>query len=139
MSDGSSGASTGPCLKIVLIVFGGLILIAVLSVPVTTTTSALRQDPGSQLVFRTTYPKNTTMFLPSYLAAKAQAKGGEVRLRSAQWAGTVGIVFVLGVFDLFFFCRLLRRPRPRTSEPGPDTDGEDLGRGPRSSGLSLFP
>jgi hypothetical protein len=38
-------------------------------------------------------------------------KGGAVELRAVQWAGTMGIVAILGLFDYFIFCRLLRRPR----------------------------
>lgn len=120
-----------PCVRIVLAIFGGLFLIALLSVPVTTSRSAFRQDAGSLLIFRTTYPENSTMFLPSYLAAKAGPKGGEVRLRSAQWFGTMAVIVVLGVFDSFALCRILRRSRRRKDAADSDPDG--------SSGLSLFP
>jgi len=96
MSNGSWPASKGSCAKIVLAVFGGLLLIALLSVPVTTTESSFRQDKGSLLIFRSTYPKNSTMFLPSYLAAKANAKEGTLRLRSAQWLGTMAIILGSG-------------------------------------------
>ena len=58
------------------------------------------------------------MFLPSYLSAKARtAETGDIRLRSAQWVGTLAIVAVLGVFDYFVFCRLLRRKRRIPEEP----------------------
>lgn len=138
MPGGSSAASNGPCAKIVLAVFGGFFLIALLAVPVTTTESSLREDAGSRLIFRTTYPRNSTMFLPSCLAAKAGPKGGEVRVRSAQWLGTMAIILVLGVFDHLVLCRMWRRSGRRGS--GPDRDG---GESPRtrsgSSGISLFP
>ena len=109
---GDPDRNPGPCARIVLAIFGGLFLIALLSVPVTTTTSALRQDPGSRLVFRTTYPKNSRMFLPAYLAARSHKPGG-VRVRSAEWTGTMAVVVILGIFDYFALCRLLRRPRRR--------------------------
>jgi len=128
-----------PCARILLAAFGGFFLLALLAVPVTTSTSELRQDPGSRLVFRTTYPKNSTMFLLSYLAAKSGPRSGEVHVRSTQWLGTMAVIVALGIFDGFVFCRLLRRPRRWTGEPGLSEDGEDAGPRPRSSGLSLFP
>jgi hypothetical protein len=110
----------GPCAKIVAGVFGTLFLIALLAVPVTTTTSRVRQDPGSNMVTRTTYPRKGTMFLPQVLSAGARRDGsGTVRVRSTQWIATMAIVFVLGWFDYGVFCRLLRRPRRPDEEPGP--------------------
>jgi hypothetical protein len=138
MSDGSISASKGPCAKIVLAVFGGFFLIALLSVPVTTTESSLREDAGSRLIFRTTYPKNSTMFLPSYLAAKTGGEGGTVRVRSAQWIGTMAIILVLGIFDHFILCRMWQRSR-RRGRGLRQEDGEEPGTDRRSSGISLFP
>ena len=131
VAPGIGDPDRGRCGRIVLAVFGGLFLIALLSVPVTTSTSEFRQDPGSRLIFRTTYPKNSTMFLPSFLAGRAHpGKAGEVRVRSAQWVGTMAIVAILGVFDHFVFCRLWRRRRRPGGEDEPDR---------RTSDLSLFP
>ncbi len=138
MSNGSWPASKGPCAKIVLAVFGGLLLIALLSVPVTTTESSFRQDKGSLLIFRSTYPKNSTMFLPSYLAAKANAKEGTLRLRSAQWLGTMAIILVLGLFDHLVLCRIWQRSRRSRIRPDGE-DGEGPSTGSRPSGISLFP
>jgi hypothetical protein len=105
-------APPGPCAKAVLAVFGSLFLIALLAVPVTTRSSQLRQDPDSSVVFKTTYPRNATMFLPQYLFKKTAAGSGPaVRLRAAQWVGTMAVVAVLGLFDYVVFCRLLRRRR----------------------------
>ncbi len=109
---GSSKAPAGPCAKAVLAVFGSFFLIALLAVPVTTRSSQLRQDPDSSVVLRTTYTRNATMFLPQYLFKKTPpGNGPAVRLRSAQWVGTMAIIAVLGVFDYVVFCRLLRRNR----------------------------
>jgi len=111
-------ASQGPCAKAILAIFGTFFLIALLSVPVTTRTSQERQDPESHIVVRTSYPRNSTMFLPSYLSAKNRTMGaGDIRLRSAQWLGTMAIIAVLGVFDYFVFCCLLRRRRRNPEEP----------------------
>jgi hypothetical protein len=108
----------GPCAKVVLAVFGSVFLIALLSVPVTTRTSQLRQDPESNVVVRTTYPRHATMFLPQYLSVKAHSReSGDIQVRSAQWVGTMAIVAVLGVFDYFIFCRLLRRKRRPVEKP----------------------
>lgn len=79
------------------------------------------------------------MFLPSYLAAKARAGKGEVRVRSAQWVGTMAVVAVLGVFDSFALCRILRRSRRRKDAVDPDGDDAGPGSNQGSSGLSLFP
>ncbi|MGZ5424780.1 MAG: hypothetical protein ACXW2V_09265, partial [Candidatus Aminicenantales bacterium] len=112
MSAGSFKPSPGPCARLILAVFGSLFLIALLSVPVTTWTSQLRQDPDSRVVFKTTYPRNSTMFLPHCLSLRARAADhGYVHVRSAQWIGTMVIIAVLGVFDYVVFCRLWRRRR----------------------------
>lgn len=112
-----------PCARIVLGLFGGLFLIALLSVPVTTRTARLRQDPASLLILKTTYPRNERLFLPAYLSRRANPeKGREVKLQAAQWLGTMGIVAVLGLADFFIICRLLRRPRRSVPPPG----GTDL-------------
>jgi len=106
----------GPCARIVAAVFGLLFVIALLAVPVTTTTSRLNQEKGSNIITRTSYPRKATMFLPSYLSARAHPRpGGSVDLLLAQWVATMAIVAGLGVFDYFVFCRLLRR-RPRPEE-----------------------
>ena len=105
-------ALPGPCAKVILAVFGTMFLIALLSVPVTTKSFQLRQDPESNIVTRMTYPRNSTMFLPGYLSAKARSReAGDVRVRSTQWVAAMAIVLVLGVFDYVIFCRLLRRRR----------------------------
>jgi hypothetical protein len=117
----------GPCAKAVLAVFGSFFLIALLSVPVTTTTSRIRQDEGSNIVVRTTYPRNSTMFLPRYLALRTKPpEGTTIRARSTQWIATMAIVLVLGILDHFVFCRLLRRrPQPGAElEPEPKPGGE---------------
>lgn len=112
MSAAAGRSPSGPCAKAVLTFFGSLFLIALLAVPVTTRTSQVRQDKSSNLVFRTTYPRKTTMFLPSYLAARSHSKdAAAVRVRSAQWIGTMAIIAVLGVFDYVVFCRLWKRRR----------------------------
>jgi hypothetical protein len=125
--------SPRPCAKAVLAFFGSLFLIALLAVPVTTRTAQLRRDSSSSIVFKTTYPRKETMFLPSYLAARSHSKNAAaVKVRSAQWTGTMAIIAVLGVFDYVVFCRLLRRRRtgPSAGDDGPDD---------RSAGTSLFP
>jgi hypothetical protein len=101
-----------PCAKVVAAVFGALFLIALLAVPVTTTTSRLRQDQGSNIVTRTTYPRKATVFLPQYLSMRAHPRQGRtVELRATQWTATMGIIAILGIFDYFVFCRVLRRVR----------------------------
>jgi hypothetical protein len=116
----------GPCAKAVLSVFGSFFLIALLSVPVTTTTSRTQQDEGSNLVVRTTYPREATMFLPSYLSMRAHPPAGTaVRLRPTPWVAAMAIVVVLGLVDYVFFCRLLRWGRRQAQEPEPDA-GEPL-------------
>jgi hypothetical protein len=118
MSEGSIRPSPGSCAKVVLAVFGTLFLIALLAVPVTIKTSQLRQDKESNIVVRTIYPRNSTMFLPHYLAVRARSDdNGDVHVRSAQWVGTMVIVAILGVFDYVVFCRLMRRRRRTTEEP----------------------
>jgi len=117
MSAAAGRSPSGPCAKAVLALFGSLFLIALLAVPVTTRTARLRQDPGSSLVFKTTYPRKATMFLPSYLAAGSRTKdAAAVRVRSAQWIGTMAVIALLGVFDYVVICRLWKRRRPVPEE-----------------------
>ena len=117
MSDEIPKPPARPCAKAVLALFGSLFLIALLAVPVTTRTAQLRQDPSSSVVFKTTYPRNAKMFLPSYLAVKEHSKDGTaVKVRSAQWIGTMAIIALLGVFDYVVFCRLWKRRRPVPGE-----------------------
>jgi hypothetical protein len=117
MSDETLKPPSGPCARAILTIFGSLFLIALLAVPVTTRTARLRQDPSSSVVFKTTYPRKATMFLPSYLSARTRAKdGAAVRVRSAQWIGTMAIIALLGVFDYVVFCRLWKRKRPVLEE-----------------------
>jgi hypothetical protein len=112
-----------PCTKIVVAVFGSVFLIALLSVPVTTTTSRTRQEEGSNLVVRTTYPRETSMFLPRYLSTRAHPPAGTtVRLRPTPWVATTAIVLVLGLVDYVFFCRLLCRGRRRAQDSEPDAE-----------------
>jgi hypothetical protein len=135
------GRSTGarPCAKAVLALFGGLFLIALLAVPVVTMITAERQSPGSRVVYRITYPKRSTMFLPSYLAGQGRpGPAGEVRLRTAKWTGTMAIVAVLGIFDYFVVCRLLRRRAGRGSA-GADPEAIDRKTASGRSGLDIFP
>jgi hypothetical protein len=101
------------CPRTVLTIFGLLFLIALLAVPVVTTESRLREDPVTKIVTRTTFPRNTTMFLPRALTSGGRNDAaGAVRVRAAQWAATLGIVAFLGLLDYGLFCRLLRRRRP---------------------------
>jgi hypothetical protein len=112
MNDDAGRHRPGPCARIVVAVFGAMFLIALLAVPVTTMTSRVRQDLGSNIVTRTTYPRKTTMFLPQYLSVRARPQAGRtVELRSALWTATLGIIAVLGLFDYVVFCRVLRRAR----------------------------
>jgi hypothetical protein len=107
---GKPGDHMNPCARIVIALFGSLFLIALLSVPVTTTTSSLRTDPYSRVIIRTTHSRNTRLFLPQYLSMKADPPAGTtIRARTSQWTATIAIVFVLGIFDYLVFCRLLRR------------------------------
>jgi len=111
------------CTKTVGAVFGTAFLIALLSVPVTTTTFRTRQDEGSNLVVRTTYPREASMFLPQYLSMRARPPAGTtVRLRPTPWVATMAIVVVLGLVDYVFFCRLLCWGRRRAQESEPDAE-----------------
>jgi hypothetical protein len=102
----------GRCARFVLALFGGLFLLAFLFVPCTTMTSSLRTDPYSKVVIRTTYPRNSYIFLPQYLSMRSHPeKGMTVQARSFQWLAFMIIVVVLGLFDYTVFCRLLRRTR----------------------------
>jgi hypothetical protein len=100
------------CAKFVSALFGSLFLLALFFVPCTTTTSSLRTDPNSLVVIKTTYPQNSTIFLPQYLSMKAHPREGRtVHVRSFQWSAYMALIAVMGIFDYAVFCRLLRRKR----------------------------
>ena len=126
------------CAKLVFGVFGYLFLMAFLFVPCTTTTSSLRTDPHSQVVIRTTHPRNSYIFLPQYLSMKSHPlEGRTVRVRSFQWSAFMVIVVILGLFDYAVFCRLLQRKRRSAAGSGQGEDGSGAS-GDSSSSLSLF-
>ena len=128
----------GRCAKFVLGLFGYLFLMVFLFVPCTTTTSSLRTDPHSQVVIRTTHPRNSYIFLPQYLSMKSHPREGRtVRARSFQWSAFMVIIAVLGLFDYAVFCRLLRRTRRPDGGAGPDEEGTGPPGDPSSS-FSLF-
>jgi hypothetical protein len=128
----------GRCARFVLGVFGPLFLAALFFVPCTTTTSSFRTDPHSQVVIRTTHPRNSYILLPQYVSMKAHPEEGRtVRARSLQWSAFMIIIAVLGLFDYAVFCRLLRR----TGRPAGGAGSDEAGSGPPgapSSSLSLF-
>ena len=100
------------CAKFVSALFGSLFLIALLSVPCTTTTSSLRTDPYSKVVIRTTDPRHVHLFLTAYLAMRSHPRQDRaVRLRATQWVVTMVIVVILGLLVYLVFCRLPRRAR----------------------------
>jgi hypothetical protein len=107
----------GPCARIVAAVFGSVFLVVLLSVPVTTTTSRVRQEEGSHIVVRTTYPVEGTMSLFRVLSLRSHPKPGTaVRVRAKQWGATMAIVLALGLFDYAVLCRLLRLGCQRRSD-----------------------
>ena len=116
-----------PCAKVVGAVFGSLFLITLLSVPVTTSVSRTRQDRGSNLIIRTSYPRKATVFLPAYLTMGSEARLTRgLHIRTTQWVVPMGIMLILGVFDYFVVCRLLWRPRQEGPESEP-VPGEGFG------------
>ena len=116
------------CTKTMGAVFGTAFLIALLSVPVTTTTSRTRQDEGSNLVVRTTYPRETSMFLPRYLSTRAHPPAGTtVRLRPTPWVATMAIshrLWVLSTTSSSAACSVgedggRKSPSPTPKNPSP--------------------
>jgi hypothetical protein len=126
------------CTKFVVALFGFFFLLALFFVPVTTTTSSLRTDPNSLVVIRTTYPRNSTIFLPQYLSMKTHPREGRtVHVRFVHWLAYMALIAVMGIFDYAVFCRLLKRRRRPAEEAGPDEE-ESGSPGDSSSSLSLF-
>jgi hypothetical protein len=103
------------CTKTVGSIFGGLFLAAVIFVPCTVTRTVISLDTTSRVYIRKTIPRNTHLFLPSYLAARRASPGRKVEARTTQWVGYASLFAVLGVLEYFVFCRRRKRPRGRTS------------------------
>jgi hypothetical protein len=101
-------------MKKIVGVFGGLlVLIAFVFVPVRRTT-VTEKPAGPGLITRTTSIAKTFVTLPAYFGARGvrikEGTGARVTtvLRPAPYAAELGIIALLGIFDIFFF-RLRRR------------------------------
>jgi hypothetical protein len=118
MIDDRPTPPAGPCARTIAAAFGVMALIAFLAVPVVKTELRLREDPVTKMVTRTTFPRQTTMFLPRVLASNERhGPQRTVRVRTTQWLVTLAIVGFLGLLDYGLFCRLLRRRRPGQIPP----------------------
>ncbi len=98
------------CTRAVVALFGWLFLMALFFVPVTTVETRMELRIGDGVYVRKTIPRNSYMFLPSYLKAVSQPKNA-ITPRSTQWYSFMGIVAIVGFIDYFLFCRFLRRRR----------------------------
>lgn len=125
------------CTKVVVGLFGGLFLLALIFVPCTTTTTTLRLDPYSRVYIRTTIPKNSHVLLPRYVLQKSTAQDRDkIHVRSFQWVAFMLLIAVLGTLDYLVFCRYFMR-RGRPSDPAGPDDSAPAGRdGTGPSGFS---
>jgi hypothetical protein len=124
--------SRAGCTRVVAGVFGSLFAMAVLIIPCSRTISKTRPDPSGRLVYKTTVSKNTYLFLPQYLSARARTASGSdiVRLKSRQWLAAMAIVAFLGILDYLLFCRLLggnRRKRNSQKDEEPPSGANTTG------------
>jgi hypothetical protein len=127
------------CTKVVVGLFGGLFLMALIYVPCTTTTTTLKLDPYSRVYLRTTIPKNSYVLLPRYILQKSRAQDRDkIHARSFQWVAFMVLIAVLGTFDYVVFCRYFGRRRRQADPGGPENPAPAGKDGPGPSGLSLL-
>ena len=106
-----------PCKKRVLLVFGALLILAVLFVPYRAIHLSYKRDFSTDLIWRTTAKQGGYMFLPRFLKAqtiKVVVKDQDRSIYSFNkkvLAVEIGIILFLGTLDYFLLCGLLKRPR----------------------------
>lgn len=107
----------GTCKKNILLIFGSLLIIAVLFVPYNSThvTVKDKSSPYSGIKLRTTARKSGYMFLPQLFKKKAMKSSyrevtwDTYHLNTKLLIIEIAVIIFLGCFDYLFFCLLLRK------------------------------
>jgi len=103
------------CGKKIILIFGGLLLLAALYVPYRVKVVTYEMNPNTRLIMRTAFYAKGFMSLPGYLAAKRReprekdAGGRYYGLDTTILSAEFGLILFLGAADYFLFCRLLGR------------------------------
>jgi hypothetical protein len=108
------------CGKKIILIFGGLLLLAAFYVPYRAKVVSYEMNSKTRLIMRKAFYVKGFMSLPGYLAAKARepkekdAAGRHHSLDTTILVAEFGLVIFLGTADYLLFCRLLgRRASPR--------------------------
>ncbi len=106
-----------PCRKKVAVVFGFLILLAILFVPYKETKVDVSRITSTVLARRITTVTNGHMFLPRFLKNRghwvSQTTGHQrtTILNTTLFAGEISVLLFLAIFDDLVFCVWMRRRR----------------------------
>jgi len=106
-----------PCQKRVFLVFGALLILALMFVPYRAIHLSFKKDFSTRLIWRTTAKQSGYMFLPRFLKAqsiKVTAKDQDRSIYSFNkriFAIEIGIILFLGTLDYFLLCGLLKKSR----------------------------
>ena len=104
------------CTKNIVLIFGVLLLLAVLFVPYNSSHVSFELDSRSKDILKVTKNKRGYIFLPSYLILRARMDSDEetrnlYHLNTALFATEIVLILFLGFMDYFLFCRFLRKRR----------------------------
>ena len=107
----------GRCARRILLIFGGLLIIALLFVPYRETQISYVPGPSSILVKRITTKDSGFMPLPRYLKARGDWTSPKTKaerrthLNTTLFAAEIGAILLAGTFDYLVFCLWLGRKK----------------------------
>ncbi|MGD8536712.1 MAG: hypothetical protein PVF66_12760 [Candidatus Aminicenantes bacterium] len=104
------------CTKNIVLIFGILLLLAVLIVPYNSSHISFELDSRSKNVLKVTQNKSGYIFLPKYLILRARMDSDEetrdfYHLNTFFLTAEIVLILFLGFLDYFLFCRFLRKRR----------------------------
>jgi hypothetical protein len=112
------------CPKKILLVFGLLLLSAVLFIPYDVKNISYETNPQTGLIMRRVFYDRGYIFLPGYLTAKGRepekkdARGNYYALDQKVLAAEISLIIFLGVADYLLFCVFLKKRAARPPETG---------------------
>lgn len=104
------------CTKNIVLIFGILLLLAVLFVPYKSSHVSFELDSRSKDILKVTKNKRGYIFLPSYLILRARMDSDDetkdfYHLNISLLAAEIILILFMGLLDYFLFCRFLRKRR----------------------------
>lgn len=115
------GIKIGKCKRNIILIFGCLLIMAILFIPYNSTHVTLKNktDPYSGIKLRITTKKSGYMFLPQYIKTKAtkfydkDIGWDSYYLNTNLFIIEIAIIILMAGFDYILFCVFLRKPKKR--------------------------